>query len=41
MCIWVNEESWGMMKTCIPDAKQIQIVQELFYANIVHMFKNI
>ena len=23
LCTWVNEESWGMMKTCFPDAKQI------------------
>ena len=24
MCTWVNEESWGMMKTYFPDAKQIK-----------------
>ena len=24
MCTWVNEESWGMMKTCFPDANQIK-----------------
>ena len=24
MCTWVNEESWGMMKTCFPDSKQIK-----------------
>ena len=23
-CTWVNEESWGMMKTYFPDAKQIK-----------------
>ena len=24
MCTWVNEESWGMMKTCFNDEKQIE-----------------
>ena len=24
MCTWVNEESWGTMKTCFTDAKQIK-----------------
>ena len=24
MCTWVNEESWVMMKTYFPDAKQIK-----------------
>ena len=23
MCTWVNEDSWGMMNTCFPDANQI------------------
>ena len=27
MCTWVNEDSWGMMKTCFPDAKQIKKCQ--------------
>ena len=40
-CTWVNEESWGMMKTCFPDAKQIKNVQKLFFAKNVHTFKNI
>ena len=26
MCTWVNEESWGMMKTCFTDAKQIKTI---------------
>ena len=38
---WVNEESWGIMKTCSPDAKQIRRHPNLFYAKNVHMFKNI
>ena len=41
MCTWVNEESWGMMNTCFTDANKINIVQKLFYAKNVHMFKNI
>ena len=28
MCTWVNEESWGMIKTCFPDAKQIKQISE-------------
>ena len=40
MCTWVNEESWGMMKTCFPDAKQIKN-PKMFYAKNVHMFRNI
>ena len=24
MCIWVNEESWVIMNTCFPGAKQIK-----------------
>ena len=24
MCTWVNGESWGMLNTYFPDAKQIQ-----------------
>ena len=24
MCTWVNEEIWGIMNTCFPDAKQIK-----------------
>ena len=24
MCTWANENSWGMMKTCFPDAKLIK-----------------
>ena len=41
MCTWVNEESWEMMENCFPDAKEIKNIQKLFYANNVHMFKNI
>ena len=41
ICTWVNEDSWGTMKTCFPDAKQIKNAQKLFYAKNVHMFKNI
>ena len=41
MRTWVNEEKWGIMKTYLPDAKQIKNVQKLFYAKNVHMFKNI
>ena len=24
LCTWVDEESWVIMKTCFPDAKQIK-----------------
>ena len=41
ICTWVNKESWGMMRTCFPDAKQIIKCTKLFYAKNVHMFKNI
>ena len=41
MCTWVNEEIWGMMKTCFPDAKRIIKFPKMFYAMIVHMFKKI
>ena len=41
ICTKVNEESWLMTKTCFPDAKQIKNAQKPFYANNVHMFKNI
>ena len=41
MCTWVNEESWAMMKTCFPDAKQIKNTQKPLYAKNVHMFKKI
>ena len=41
MCTWFNEESWGIMKTCFTDAKQIQNFKKLFYENNVHMFKKI
>ena len=30
MCTWVNEESWGMMKTCFTNANQIKIPQNRF-----------
>ena len=40
MCTWDNEESWVMMKTYFPDAKQKK-AQKLFYANNVHIFKMI
>ena len=23
-CTWVNKKSWEIMKTCLPDAKQIK-----------------
>ena len=41
MCTWFNDDSWGMMKNCFPDAKQIKKAQKLFYAKNVHMFKKI
>ena len=41
MSAWVNEESWGMIKTCFPDAKQIKNVLMFFYAKNADMFKNI
>ena len=41
MWTWVNEESWGMMKTCFPDAKGKKKPQKIFYAKNVHMFKMI
>ena len=28
MCTWVNEDSWGMMKTCFPGTKQIKKCQK-------------
>ena len=28
ICTWVNEESWGMMKTCFPEAKQIKKISK-------------
>ena len=40
-CIWVNEESWGMIENFFTDAKQIKKCQKLYYTNNVHMFKNI
>ena len=39
MCTWVNEKSWGMIKTCFPDAKQIKNIPKPFYAKNEHMFK--
>ena len=30
MCTWVNKESWGTMKTCFPDARQIKNPQKYF-----------
>ena len=41
MCTWVNDESWGMMKTCFPGAKKIKKCPKMFYAKNLHMFKNI
>ena len=29
ICTWVNEESWEIMKTCFPDAKQIENTPEI------------
>ena len=39
MCTSVNEDSCVMMKTCFPDANQIQRLPKLFYAKNVRMFK--
>ena len=41
MGTWVNEEIWGTMKSCFPDAKQIKNAPKPFYVNNVHMFKKI
>ena len=41
MCTWVNDDSWEMKRKYFPDAKQIKKCPKLFYANNVHMFKNI
>ena len=37
MCTWVNEESWGIMKTCFPDAKQIQNSPKTFSMQIMYI----
>ena len=40
MCTWVNEESWGMMKTCLLMQSKTNALK-IFYAKNVHMFKKI
>ena len=40
-CAHALMNNWGMMKTCFPDAKQINKFQKKFYENNVHMFKKI
>ena len=34
ICTWFNEESWGMMKNCFPDAKQIKKPKNCFMQRI-------
>ena len=41
ICTWINEESWGMMKTCFPDAKQIIKCQKKLYNECTYVQKDI
>ena len=38
ICTWVNEESWGIIKTCFPNAKQIKKSKNC-YMQIMYIFK--
>ena len=38
---WINEESWEIMQTYFPDAKEVKNAPKQQYAKNVHMFKMI